>query len=338
MVAISKVLESNLLASSALPSGLVAVFAGATAGIGEMALKSFAQHTTRPKIYYIGRSQEAGDRLQRELKDLNPEGTYQFVKKDMSLLKNVDDVCRDIKSKEKAINVLFMSQGTLRLGVDTAEGLPLITALGFYSRQRLTANLLPLLQQASSIRRVVTVMAGTKEGPIFADDISGRKVPLLSARGHLCTALTLSLDALARKAPDVSFIHNFPGSVNTNLIRRGDGMILQTLRLVTKAFVSVLGESVASKECGERHAWLCLSGRYPPKETVEGLQGVTSETVALGADGKRGSGVYSLDWDGESASETVVQLLNKYQAEGMVDKVWGHVEGEFKRITGTTSI
>ncbi|KAK7433264.1 hypothetical protein QQZ08_000200 [Neonectria magnoliae] len=248
MVAISKVLESNLLASSTLLSGLVAVFAGATAGIGEMALKSFTQHTLQPNIYFIGRSQEAGDRLQRELKDLNSGGTYQFVKRDMSLLKNVDGVCRDIKSKEKVVNVLFMSQGTLRLGVDTAEGLPLITSLALYSRQRLTVNLLPLIQRASSLRRVVTVMAGTKEGPIFADDIAGRKVPLLSARGHLCTALTLSLDALAREAPDVSFIHNFPGSVDTNLSRRGDGMVLQAVRLVSKLSTSIMGKSVATNE------------------------------------------------------------------------------------------
>lgn len=116
MVAISKVLESNLLARSTLPSGLVAVFAGATAGIGEMGLKAFAKHTLQPRIYFIGRSQEAGDRLQQELKTLNSEGTYNFIKTDLSLLKNVDDVCRDIKSKEKAINVLFMSQGTLKFG------------------------------------------------------------------------------------------------------------------------------------------------------------------------------------------------------------------------------
>ncbi|KLO85987.1 uncharacterized protein LW93_14610 [Fusarium fujikuroi] len=117
MVSLSQAQQTNASAASKLPAGLVAVFAGATAGIGETALKAFAKYTTQPKIYYIGRSQEAGDRLQIELKELNPEGEYVFIKKDMSLLKNVDEVCRDIKSKETVLNVLFLSQGTLRIGV-----------------------------------------------------------------------------------------------------------------------------------------------------------------------------------------------------------------------------
>ncbi|KAH7161247.1 hypothetical protein EDB81DRAFT_337854 [Dactylonectria macrodidyma] len=336
MVAFPTVQKANLLARSTLPSGLVAVFAGATAGIGEMALKAFTKYTIQPKIYFIGRSQEAGDRISQELKVLNPKGTYLFVKADMSLLKNVDEVCKDIKSKENAINILFMSQGTLRFGVDTADGLPLITAVSLYSRTRLTVNLLDHIRKASSVRRVVTVMAGTKEGPIFADDIPGRNIPVQSGRGHLCTALTLSLDALSRKAPEVSFIHNFPGAVDTNLIRRGDGMVLLAVKYWFRLSMSLMKRFVPAEECGERHAWLCFSGRYPPKKAGGSAHGVASETIAIGADGKGGSGVYSVDWDGESAPDSVVQLLDKYRAEGMVDTVWNHLEDEFKRITGST--
>ena len=117
MVSLTEVQQTNASAATKLPEGLVAVFAGATAGIGETALKDFAKYTLRPKIYFIGRSQEAGDQILVELKELNPEGNYVFIKKDMSLLKNVDEVCQDIKSKESVLNVLFMSQGTLRIGV-----------------------------------------------------------------------------------------------------------------------------------------------------------------------------------------------------------------------------
>lgn len=117
MVSLSEVEASNANASKTLPAGLVAVFAGATSGIGEASLKSFTKHTVRPRIYFIGRSQESGDRILKELKEINADGEYNFIKADMSLLKNVDDVCRDIKKKETAINVLFLSQGTLKLGV-----------------------------------------------------------------------------------------------------------------------------------------------------------------------------------------------------------------------------
>ncbi|KAJ4013102.1 hypothetical protein NW752_006379 [Fusarium irregulare] len=340
MVSLTEVQQTNASAATKLAEGLVAVFAGATAGIGETALKDFAKYTLRPKIYFIGRSQEAADRLLVELKELNPEGSYVFIKKDMSLLKNVDEVCRDIKRKESVLNVLFMSQGTLRIGVDTEEGIPLVTGLAHYSRVRLTLNLLPLLRKAPSLRRVISVFAGTKEGKLFADDIAGRNIPFTSihnSRGHLCTAITLSLEALARQAPEVSFIHNFPGSVDTDLIRPGDGIMMHVMKYWFKISMTAMRKWLPKEECGERHAWLCVSGRYPDKQS-QSENGVGSEEVAVGADGGKGSGVYSVDWDGESASDEVVKLLEEYRKEDMVDKVWKDLEKEFVRITGAVSI
>lgn len=58
----------------------------------------------------------------------------------------------------------------------------------------------------------------------------------------------------------------------------------------------------------------------------------------MGTDGKKSSGVYSVDWDGESASGDVLELLAEYREKGMVDKVWQHLEEEFARISGTVSI
>ncbi|KAF5655193.1 hypothetical protein F25303_782 [Fusarium sp. NRRL 25303] len=326
MVSLSQVQQTNASAASKLPAGLVAVFAGATAGIGETGLKAFTKYTTQPKIYYIGRSQEAGDRLQIELKELNPEGEYVFIKKDMSLLKNVDEVCRDIKSRETVLNVLFLN---------TEEGLPLVTGLTIYSRNRLAVNLLPLLKKAPSLRRVISVMAGTHEGKLFSDDIAARNIPFTSihnSRGHMCSALTLSLEALARQAPEVSFIHNFPGSVDTNLIRSGDGFMMQVMKYWFKVSMTVRRQWLPKEECGDRHAWLCLTGRYPDKGGSE--NGIKEGEVAVGTDGNKGSGVYSVDWDGESASGEVVKLLDGFKEEGLVEKVWKDQEKEFIRITG----
>lgn len=112
-VTLEQVQASNASIKQTYPDGLVAVFAGATAGIGEASLREFVRHTTKPRAYIIGRSQEACDRLDAELKALNPEGQYHFIRSDISLLRNVDKVCREICSKETAINILFMSQGGL---------------------------------------------------------------------------------------------------------------------------------------------------------------------------------------------------------------------------------
>jgi NAD(P)-dependent dehydrogenase (short-subunit alcohol dehydrogenase family) len=116
MVSFSSVQTSNSRVSSILPAHLVAVFVGATSGIGELSLKAFAKDARQPRIYFVGRSQESADRIKAECKALNAEGEYHFIKADTSLIRNVDDVCREIQSKEKSINLLFMSQGTLMFG------------------------------------------------------------------------------------------------------------------------------------------------------------------------------------------------------------------------------
>lgn len=111
MVSLSSVRSSNSLISSTLPNGLVALFVGATSGVGEAALKKFAQYATRPRAYFVGRSQEAADRIVAECEALNPAGRYIFRKADVSLIRVVDEVCEEIKAKEQAINLLFLSCG-----------------------------------------------------------------------------------------------------------------------------------------------------------------------------------------------------------------------------------
>jgi short-subunit dehydrogenase len=114
MVPITAMRASDARVATALPPGLVGVFIGATSGIGENSLKAFARHANKPRIYFVGRSQQAGTRISAELKALNPEGTYVFRKADVSLIKVVDEVCQEIKAKEKAINILCLSPGVLQ--------------------------------------------------------------------------------------------------------------------------------------------------------------------------------------------------------------------------------
>ena len=111
MVSLPLVQSSNALIPTTLPPHLVAVFIGATSGIGETTLKQFAKHALRPRAYFVGRSQDAGDRIITECIALNPEGEFVFINADVSLMRVVDAVCEDIKAKEKAINILFLSAG-----------------------------------------------------------------------------------------------------------------------------------------------------------------------------------------------------------------------------------
>ncbi|KAJ3536343.1 hypothetical protein NM208_g6766 [Fusarium decemcellulare] len=180
MVSLTQVQDTNSTAGRALPPDLVAVFSGATTGIGALSMRAFARYAARPRIYFVGRSQERGSLLVKEMEEASSGGHYVFIKADLSMMSNVDRVCEEIKEKEKAVNLLFMTQGTLKIGEDTSEGLPYMTSVVLYSRFRLAPNLLPLLRQGSTLCRVVSVYAGGKEGPLYIDDIGWRGPAWLS--------------------------------------------------------------------------------------------------------------------------------------------------------------
>lgn len=100
MVTLNQIHQSNALVNS-YRSDYVAVFVGATSGIGETASKELAKEIKRPVIYLVGRNQATGSRILDELKKLNPEGSFHFIQGDVSLLRNVDGICDTIKSKER---------------------------------------------------------------------------------------------------------------------------------------------------------------------------------------------------------------------------------------------
>lgn len=211
----------------------------------------------------------------------------------------------------------------LNLYTETSEDLHLLAAVNYYSRTRFITNLLPLLQNAPVLRRIVTVAGGSCEGPIDPEDFPALRVPLPDIRGHLTTLITLGLEAVAASHPEVSFVHDYPGTVRTPLLKQ-----FSEEQLKTFVFVPI-------DECGERHLYLATSAQFPPAAgeshavpLSDGLE------PALGTTGLAGSGVYSVGSDCESASQEVRDLLAGLREKGMVRDVWAHTQGEFKRITG----
>lgn len=154
--------------------------------------------------------------------------------------------------------------------------------------------------------------------------------------------MTLGLEMLAKRYPDVSFIHNFPGSVDTNLIRKGDGAFMQALKYTFK-FTSAVGLSAKTPniEVGERHTFYCTSSKFPPRDGPSDIRGVAlpaGVSVAKGVDDQLGSGVYSVDGQSESADARVMELLAGYRQDGTAEKLWAYTEAEWKRVTGTVSM
>lgn len=217
---------------------------------------------------------------------------------------------------------------------ETSEGLHALTALGFYTRLRITQLLLPLLKRSTGhLSRVINIAGGTKEDTLYPSDMQALTTPLYAIRGHITTLITLGHEALAARAPGVSFLQVFPGAVQTALFDRIPGPV----GLVMRCFVALAGRwvLVPVQESGERNVFLATSGAFPGRDGGErdGIELVEGLSVAKGVDGKPGSGVYSLDYDGAEAGQSIMNLLEGYRKEGMVERVWEHAQAEFERIT-----
>lgn len=331
---------------------------GATSGIGEAALKEFVRQATKPKCYLVGRSEQSANRIIEECNAFNSDTQIVFVRADVSLVREADRLCEEINRRESAINVLFLSAGeavldrsgifllflffflflaasSLIIPIETSEGLHTLAALTFYTRLRMTQLLLPLLQRSTRLARVVNIAGGTKEGPIYPSDMQAFNVPLHAIRGHLTTLISLSYEALTAKAPDVSFLQVFLGAIKTALFDRMPGVAGFVMRCV----ITLAGKwlLVPIQERGERNAFFSTNGAFPARygdgDSKNGVEVMEGLGVARGTDGNIGSGVYSVDYDGTEAGQSVMDLLGNYREEDMVERVWGHAQAEFDRIT-----
>ena len=167
---------------------------------------------------------------------------------------------------------------------------------------------------------------GGLEGQVNIDDFQGWKVKLMQLRPHAASITTLLLEAHHQKYPNVSFIHNFPGVVKGG-VARGTGF-LETLSKAFQIFGRLL--YMNTEEAGDRHLLLATSARYPAGETdnASGIALDKDTTLALGTDGKLGSGVYSVDTYGDGVD--VNKVLAGLRKAGMVEQVMSKIESGIK--------
>lgn len=289
----------------------MAVFVGATNGIGELTLRQFTKHTVRPRIYYIGQSPEAGDGIAADLKSVNPDGEYVFVKADLSLMSNVDAACKDIKDKENTLNHQFFAMGD-----HTTED---TTGLTHHSRALFFHNLLPLLQASSSLRRVVTIFTTTQYDRAHRADIRdlrGRNTSLPFTRSHATPFMTPSL--VAAMAPNVTFVNCFHPHWNWEKFKVTKPNLTMLMR-VKKAVLAVIKPLLALPSIeplvycylvkpGACNLFLATSARYPATVSQDGVPGVPADSMVTGVDEKVVSGEYTINVAAEGKGVRVTRL------------------------------
>jgi hypothetical protein len=72
------------------------------------------------------------------------------------------------------------------------------------------------------------------------------KLGVLEIRSHLASIATLGLEAMAKMAPEVSFIHAFPGPVKSGIERGSISLLLGVIKV--SVALGMFGVSV--EECG----------------------------------------------------------------------------------------
>ncbi|KAK9246503.1 hypothetical protein V1506DRAFT_165770 [Lipomyces tetrasporus] len=313
---------------TAKPPGMVAVFVGGTSGIGQGTLKQLAKYATAPKVYVVGRSKSSAAPLLRELESMNAKGAFIFMETEISLIRNVDTVCREIRQNEKKVDLIFLSSGFLSLQgrQETSEGIDTYSSVSYYARLRVVYDLLPLLS-ASVHPRVVAVLAGGKERAIDINNLELRNgYTAIKAVNTATTQTTLAFEELTKSYPMITFCHVYPGFVDTGALNTFmgtfKGIWAVPATLATWTVIPVLNMfGRTAEEAGEWCLFVATSAKYPPAEPndPEELGVAMPDGVAIAKSSvsdDKCNGVYRLDNYGESVQNECDSILAGYRSDG----------------------
>lgn len=170
---------NNAFSPSYLP---VAVFVGGNSGVGQGLVESYARSTKgNAQIYIVGRNKAAAEALFAKLPSpTHPNARKEFIACDLTLIRNVQVLTRDMLSRIPKINFLFLTPGILsNNGRDeTEEGLDKKMVLYYYTRFKIIRDLLPALEKANQDgeeAKVLTVLRAALGTRIALDDLGLKK-------------------------------------------------------------------------------------------------------------------------------------------------------------------
>jgi NAD(P)-dependent dehydrogenase (short-subunit alcohol dehydrogenase family) len=210
---------------------------------------------------------------------------------------------------------------------ETSEGLDRTMSLLYYSRIRFATNLIPLLNSGKKIAHVISVYGAGLEGRLFQDDLSLRHhYSFSNARSHIVHMTTMAFERLARKNPNLSFVHVYPGLVVTPAytdpshpfwFRAAWGLAGPFVRVIL---------SIPPEKAAKRMLFLA-SAHFATLNAC----GANGNAVAVGTNGSVGSGCYAVGEDSDT-----VKLTKGYDGlrrEGFEKIVWDHTQDAFALIS-----
>ncbi|EEU34970.1 uncharacterized protein NECHADRAFT_37353 [Fusarium vanettenii 77-13-4] len=324
MVTYTEIKASNSLINDATAPS-VAVFIGGTSGIGKLTVKALVATGSSVRIYLIGRksSEERSRAFIEELRVVNPKAEVIWTEGDVSLLAETKRLCEVIKNKESRIDLMFLTPGYAPFGAreETSEGLEIVQSLAYYSRMLFILHFLPLLREAEAPRVVSVLGGGLETKSLELDDIELKK-PKNFGPGkvqlQVLTMNTMTLDKLAAENPDVTFIHSWPGWVNTGNVNRGvdQGTFMSWfVWLILEPLISLF--SFSDEESAQRHLFQSTSAAFGGRGVPwTGKQGVNSLE-------KQENGLFIVNYKCDCTPHAKVVSVLREKAQ---KRVWDHTQ------------
>ncbi|KAI1201092.1 hypothetical protein F5X97DRAFT_291295 [Nemania serpens] len=284
MVSYREISASNALINDAT-APRVAVFVGGTSGIGNITMRALVATGASVRIYLVGRKSSA-ERMRAligELQTINSKAEVIWTQGEVALLAETKRVCETIKTQESQVDLLFLSTGYAPFDGrnETTEGLDTAQSLEYYSRILFIQTLLPLLSKSKAPRVISVLGGGMERANIDLDDLELKKPGgVYGVRGQmLYTAMnTTTMEKLATDNPSVTFLHSYPGWVNTGNVRRGVDMSSPWGMFVSLFLGPLIGlVGLSDEESGQRFLFQCTSAAFGGRGvTWEGKPGVNS--------------------------------------------------------------
>lgn len=322
MVSYTEIQASNALINDATVPR-VAVFVGGTSGIGQLTIKALVATGASVRIYLVGRksSEERSLAFIQELRATNPKAEVIWTEGEISLLAETKRVCDVIKRKEARVDLLFLTAGYAPFGprVETAEGVETAQSLEYYSRVLFILHLRPLLEAAEA-PRVVSVLAGGMERTTVDLDDLGLKKPgnfgAVKAQMQYTVMNTMALEKLAGENPNVTFIHSWPGWVNTGNVRRGrdpNSIMSWIIWIFLEPLIALF--SFNDDESAQRHLFMSTSAAFGGRGVPwKGKPGVNSLE-------KQANGLFLVNYKCDCTTNAKVLPQLREKAQG---KIWEH--------------
>lgn len=206
-------------------TGKTIVFTGGTDGLGRVAVDML--YKMGAHIVILGRNQERGNAVLKELKLTNGKGSASFQECDLSAMDSVKDCANRILNEYKKIDILVNCAGVnMPEKVITKDGFELHWAVNYFAPYLLVNLLLEPLKNAENARIVNLVTNINFIDKIDFDDIE-TKTDFATSEPYVESKLSLSMfsielaEKLKNEGITINYLH--PGYIKSSLLRHVKG-------------------------------------------------------------------------------------------------------------------